>query len=598
MTVLVEGSLINMQAASWVGYGLELVLKSACLLVLAHVSIRALSRWPAAVRSHMWTTAFILLAALPVLVAVQPTGLAWKGGSVVRVFQTDANTGTLQRSAAIIEPGTSLLSDRIVATKSAPQPASVDRPAPPAETAFRLRHWPLVVAAWLIGLLCVAGRAIYRFGSGLAVANQALPATDGKLYEIIREARHRLGCRPVEPRIGASTPVPFVTGLFRVYLVFPACAVEWTTSELRAVVLHELAHVKRRDLSRLLLAEAVTALYWFNPLAWIAARRSALIAEMACDDVVCHGGRDALQYARQLLRLARSTARRGRTAHVPSLARRLDLEVRMRNILEPATEWALVGRSSLIRRYLRPIVALGLPVLVALFSLPVAVVNTVSHVEASMQVAEQTGQGALMGPVALRSDPDTPPLTTPASKRTIHEAARDGDLDGVVSALALDPNLVDTTDDDGMTPLALAAWNGHLDLVQNLLERRADPDVRNHNGLTPLFCAVDRARGELSMLLIRGGANLGTRGYRGRTLLHMAARSGDAGVARTLIRRGADVNAADISGVTSLDLAVWHGHLDMEELLVDNGAVRSSNQPPSFLGKKRAKLVTLNKSTG
>lgn len=71
----------------------------------------------------------------------------------------------------------------------------------------------------------------------------------------------------------------------------------------------------------------------------------------------------------------------------------------------------------------------------------------------------------------------------------------------------------------------------------------------------------------------------------------MSARSGDLGVARSLIRRGAEVNATDIRGVTSLDLAVWHGHRDLAEFLVDNGAVRSGAQPPSYIGKKRAKRV-------
>jgi ankyrin repeat protein len=234
------------------------------------------------------------------------------------------------------------------------------------------------------------------------------------------------------------------------------------------------------------------------------------------------------------------------------------------------------------------------PALIVLLSLTVAVLNTVSHEDPFRQGVDQNAVAAAVGPVGPRSGADVFPLPNPASESTttIHEAARDGDLDRVDGALALDPSLLDATDDDGMTPLAVAAWYGHLELARNLLDQGANPDIRNRNGLTPLFCAVDRSRGELSRLLIRGGADLKTRGYRGRTLLHMAARSGAAGVARTLIHRGADVNATDVRGVTSLDLAVWHGHGDMVELLVDNGALRSGAPPPSYLGKKRPKGVS------
>jgi beta-lactamase regulating signal transducer with metallopeptidase domain len=608
VTFLVDGSLITVPAADWVGYLSDLVLKSAFLLALSHVSARALSRWPAAVRSRTWTTAFALLAALPVLAAFQPAGAwrAWHDGAVVRVLQMDLDSRRYRQPAVVAERG----------TKSPPEPAAVatsvkgsggarsDRIARPAyasgATAFRLQHWQLLVAFWLAGFLGVAARSIIRFRSGLAAANRALPASDGTLSDIVCEMRQRLGIRrPIEPRICASTPVPFVTGLRRVRLVLPACASEWTTSELRAVILHELAHVKRRDLSRLLLAELVTALYWFNPLAWIAARRSALAVEMACDDVVCRAERKELDYARQLLRLAQAAARPGQAAHVPGLARKLDLEARMSNILEPATDWVFARRSELGWAPLRRVVALGWPVFIILFSLPVAVLKTVSREDPFPQVVETTGVVTPMQSAGFNRGAlvDSPRRATFDSGTTIYEAAHDGDLDGVVGALALDPDLLNATDDEGMTPLALAAWNGHLELAHDLLNRGADPDIRNHNGLTPLFCAVDRARRELSMLLIRSGADLNTRGYRGRTLLHMTARSGDLAVARSLLRRGADVNATDVRGVTPLDLAVWHGHPGLERLLVDNGAVHSGLQPPPQPHKKRTKDARRLKST-
>ena len=58
---------------------------------------------------------------------------------------------------------------------------------------------------------------------------------------------------------------------------------EVTSDECIAVLHHELSHLRRGDLWKSLLARLVLALHWFNPLAWISARRFDESAEWACD---------------------------------------------------------------------------------------------------------------------------------------------------------------------------------------------------------------------------------------------------------------------------------------------------------------------------
>jgi hypothetical protein len=75
------------------------------------------------------------------------------------------------------------------------------------------------------------------------------------------------------------------------------------------VLAHEAAHGQRRDVAWALLARLVCALCWFNPLAWFAAHRQRVEAELACDDAVITGGAAADDYATDLVQILRACPR-------------------------------------------------------------------------------------------------------------------------------------------------------------------------------------------------------------------------------------------------------------------------------------------------
>ena len=77
---------------------------------------------------------------------------------------------------------------------------------------------------------------------------------------------------------------------------------------------HELAHIRRGDWAVLIAAELLRAVYWFNPLVWIACSRVRQESEYACDDAVLNAGVEGSEYATHLLDLARTLNANRRTS--------------------------------------------------------------------------------------------------------------------------------------------------------------------------------------------------------------------------------------------------------------------------------------------
>ena len=105
--------------------------------------------------------------------------------------------------------------------------------------------------------------------------------------------------------------VPFTCGFLRPTLVVPSSALAWTDDRIRVVLLHELAHVARRDCLVQAVVQAACAVYWFHPLAWVGARHLRAERERACDDLVLAAGTTQCRVCRTP---ARHRARRDRHA--------------------------------------------------------------------------------------------------------------------------------------------------------------------------------------------------------------------------------------------------------------------------------------------
>lgn len=106
---------------------------------------------------------------------------------------------------------------------------------------------------------------------------------------------------------------PALMGLWRPKLLLPpGFAAGLSDEELRFVLMHETAHLRRRDLAALWLMRSGRILHWFNPLVWLAARVARTDTELACDEAVLRNTRPdrSVAYGETLLKLVRIVAMR------------------------------------------------------------------------------------------------------------------------------------------------------------------------------------------------------------------------------------------------------------------------------------------------
>jgi ankyrin repeat protein len=124
------------------------------------------------------------------------------------------------------------------------------------------------------------------------------------------------------------------------------------------------------------------------------------------------------------------------------------------------------------------------------------------------------------------------------------------------------------------TDIFKASRFGYLLCVKKLIERGADPNVRDYLGYTPLHFAAYEGHAEVARLLLNHGADPNAKTISGETPLHLAVMhtSMYCDVVQVLLERGADPNAKSSTGFTPLHLAAFRGNRCAVELLLKYGA--------------------------
>jgi beta-lactamase regulating signal transducer with metallopeptidase domain len=106
-------------------------------------------------------------------------------------------------------------------------------------------------------------------------------------------------------RVTDAIQTPMTWGVIRPVILLPTYVYAWSSEERDVVIRHERAHIERRDWMWQAFAQLMTAIFWFQPLMWLATRQLRNEAEHAADDVTLAGGIQAPEYADRLMAVAR-----------------------------------------------------------------------------------------------------------------------------------------------------------------------------------------------------------------------------------------------------------------------------------------------------
>ncbi len=277
---------------------LDLALEGTVLLAAGILAVRFLPKAAASTRHSLLGVTFACLLALPILEPLVPR------------WEMPTPSAVSKLAARFAEPTVPPAAARVGADATTP---SLGRSLPgeargaPGSTR-RARLW--LVSGWAAG--CVA--VLLYFGLGnlrlRRVSSRSPRLTHADWLEAASWARRRLRLdRPVRLLRSSEVEVPMTFGALRPAVVLPDDVKRWHAGLRRDVLLHELAHVKRQDCLVLSAVRVACALYWFHPLAWLAAAELKQLREQACDDEVLHAGSPASEYATHLLEIARSLGR-------------------------------------------------------------------------------------------------------------------------------------------------------------------------------------------------------------------------------------------------------------------------------------------------
>ncbi len=286
--------------------------------------------------------------------------------------------------------------------------------------------------------------------------------------------------------------------------------------ELRHVLLHEEAHIRRRDLWAGAFQEILALLFWISPIQWVFHRQVSLSREFACDSFVARQVEDRNRYAQTLLNCAeRVLCRRNPILAMGMYHRRNDIKKRIREIVTMKSK-----KSSAIAACLVALCALVASAALAQTSVPKITLSADKAQKPSIETSELNRAYAEMMVYATNNN----------QLSVIKHMIRENGFD------------IDTPAEADGTALIIAVQRGNEELVEELLKLGADVNAPSPRDGNPLINAALRGNLSIAKRLVAAGADVNAYVYRDETPLIGASQQGHLEMVKYLVENGANVN--------------------------------------------------------
>jgi len=255
--------------------------QAAILAAVVWIVGRLARKAPASWRYALWVMVLIKFVIPPFAYLPEQMAL-WNGP---RAVETAPASAPMQQPTAAITP-TSVQTPPVSAPAgNPPAVGQMVEPTPYEPTPFDIAG--TLFSAWLLGTAVMASVLIVRLARQSGVVRLASPVDD-RADDILADCASRLGIKRIPLLLQSDhAPTPMLVGVLRPIILLPNGLPDTCPEpELKAILLHELAHIKRRDMAVLWLYHIIQLAFFFNPALWLAGRQLKRERELACDELV------------------------------------------------------------------------------------------------------------------------------------------------------------------------------------------------------------------------------------------------------------------------------------------------------------------------
>ncbi len=275
---------------------------------------------------------------------------------------------------------------------------------------FLNNYLPWIVGFYLLGIVCFGVRLMLNYFQTNQLKTKGLTALDMEWQKRILQLAGKMNIRKtVRTYFSHRVETPLMIGFFKPMILLPLATVNHlSVPQFEAVLLHELAHIRRDDYFFNLLQSVIDIILFFNPFTWWITKNIREEREKCCDEMVLQLS-DPYHYASALLALEEPV--RNSTLLLTAVGKHRQLFYRIKNIIEMKN-----NRINLQQKFISLLVIATAVISVAWLT---PKENKTSHSDKQMQALKNSfliansGSPVFNNNITLRAFSDSPPKVPP-----------------------------------------------------------------------------------------------------------------------------------------------------------------------------------------
>ena len=295
---------------------IALTIKSTLIILLSSLLMLVLRKHSATLRHWIISLTMIGLLGLPLFIQLLPSiqvEVPFVPAQPIPMVETETKTVHLPQSnnEKIVTPiapiSTKIVKPTTNLNNISSNPITLN-PVIATPIEAKQSSIPTIPLPILIGVIWLLGACFFflKFLLGLyhvwSITRNSQPFA---IPDSLSKSLTTFTNQKVQFLVNTNIRTPMTWGAFQPVVLLPTAAYQWMESELNAVLVHELSHIKRRDYWVHTFGLLAVCLYWYNPLIWWMKKQQLLEREKACDEAVLRSGVQRQNYAEQLLQITR-----------------------------------------------------------------------------------------------------------------------------------------------------------------------------------------------------------------------------------------------------------------------------------------------------